>query len=89
LFIQVCKWVGQLTTTTEVDNYPGYQKGTDGTAMMDDFKNQAERFGTVEFGLATKVEFIQKLGNSPVTIDESKIIKAERSSFLWSDSENI
>ena len=49
---------GQLTTTTEVDNYPGYPKGTDGTAMMDDFKNQAERFGTdVRFGMATKVEF--------------------------------
>ena len=34
---------GQLTTTTEVDNYPGYPKGTDGTAMMEDFKNQADR----------------------------------------------
>jgi len=34
---------GQLTTTTEVDNYPGYPNGTDGTAMMEDFKNQAER----------------------------------------------
>ena len=64
---------GQLTTTTEVDNYPGYPKGTDGTAMMDDFKNQAERFGTdVRFGLATKVEFSKEVGGiHKVTIDES------------------
>jgi len=70
---------GQLTTTTEVDNYPGYPKGTDGTAMMDDFKNQAERFGTdVRFGLATKVDFNKEVGGAhKVTIDESKIIEAE------------
>jgi thioredoxin reductase (NADPH) len=70
---------GQLTTTTEVDNYPGYPKGTDGTAMMDDFKNQAERFGTdVRFGLATKVDFSKTVGGiHKVTIDESKIIEAE------------
>ena len=37
---------GQLTTTTEVDNFPGYPQGTDGNAMMEDLKNQAERFGT-------------------------------------------
>ena len=48
---------GQLTTTTEVDNFPGYPNGTDGTAMMNDLKNQAERFGTdVRFGLVTKVD---------------------------------
>ena len=70
---------GQLTTTTEVDNYPGYPKGTDGTAMMDDFKNQAERFGTdVRFGMATKVDFSKEVGGiRKVTIDESKIIEAE------------
>jgi len=70
---------GQLTTTTEVDNYPGYPKGTDGTAMMDDFKNQAERFGTdVRFGMATKVDFSETVGGiHKVTIDESKIIEAE------------
>ena len=70
---------GQLTTTTEVDNYPGYPKGTDGTAMMEDFKNQAERFGTdVRFGMATKVDFSTEVGGiHKVTIDESKVIEAE------------
>ncbi|MDN3644421.1 thioredoxin-disulfide reductase [Lutimonas halocynthiae] len=70
---------GQLTTTTEVDNYPGYPNGTDGTAMMDDFKNQAERFGTdVRFGMATKVEFSNEVGGiHKVTIDESKIVEAD------------
>ena len=70
---------GQLTTTTEVDNYPGYPKGTDGTAMMEDFKNQAERFGTdVRFGMATEVDFSKEVGGiHKVTIDGSKIIEAE------------
>lgn len=70
---------GQLTTTTEVDNYPGYPKGTDGTAMMDDFKNQAERFGTeVRFGLVTKVDFSDEVGGiHKVIVDESIEIEAE------------
>ena len=70
---------GQLTTTTEVDNYPGYPNGTDGTAMMEDFKNQAERFGTeVRFGMATEVDFSKEVGGiHKVTIDQSKVIEAE------------
>ena len=70
---------GQLTTTTEVDNYPGYPKGTDGTAMMEDFKNQAERFGTeVRFGMITAVDFNSNAGGiHKVTVDASKTIEAE------------
>ncbi|MBT8385574.1 MAG: thioredoxin-disulfide reductase [Bacteroidia bacterium] len=70
---------GQLTTTTEVDNYPGYPDGVDGTKMMEDFKKQAERFDTeVRFGLATKVDFSDKKGGiHKVTIDGTKEIEAE------------
>ena len=70
---------GQLTTTTEVDNFPGYPEGVDGTKMMDDFKNQAERFGTdVRFGVVTKVDFSNEVGGiHKVIVDESKEIEAE------------
>ncbi len=69
---------GQLTTTTEVDNFPGYPNGVDGTAMMEDLKNQAERFGTeVRFGLVTKVEFSKEIGGiHKITVDESHLIEA-------------
>lgn len=69
---------GQLTTTTEVDNFPGYPNGTDGTAMMEDLKNQAERFGTeVRFGMVTKVELNSEVGGKhKVIVDESKEIEA-------------
>ena len=69
---------GQLTTTTEVDNFPGYPEGTDGTAMMEDLKKQAERFGTeVRFGLVTSVELSKEVGGiHKVTVDESIQIEA-------------
>lgn len=70
---------GQLTTTTEVDNFPGYPNGTDGTMMMEDLKKQAERFGTdVRFGLVTSVELSEEEGGiHKVTVDENKLIEAE------------
>ena len=49
---------GQLTTTTDVDNFPGYSKGVNGTQMMVDLEEQAKRFGTdVRSGMITKVDF--------------------------------
>lgn len=68
---------GQLTTTTEVDNFPGYPKGTDGNAMMEDLKNQAQRFGTkVRFGTVTKVNFSKEKGKAhEITIDNETHLK--------------
>lgn len=70
---------GQLTTTTEVDNFPGYPEGVDGTKMMDDFKNQAERFGTeIRFGVVSKVDFSDEVGGiHKIIVDETTQIEAE------------
>lgn len=70
---------GQLTTTTEVDNFPGYPDGTDGTMMMEDLKKQAERFGTeVRFGMVTAVELSKEVGGiHKITVDETKLIEAQ------------
>jgi thioredoxin reductase (NADPH) len=54
---------GQLTTTTEVDNFPGYPNGVDGPTMMNELKEQAERFGTkVKIDFISKVDFSKEKG---------------------------
>ncbi len=67
---------GQLTITTEVENYPGYADGVQGPEMMVDFEKQAKRMGTdIRYGIATKVDF----SGLPlkVEVDEEKWIEAD------------
>ncbi|PZX56971.1 thioredoxin reductase (NADPH) [Algoriphagus ratkowskyi] len=67
---------GQLTITNDVENYPGYPDGVVGPEMMEDFRKQAERFGTqVRYGLATSVDFSTK--PHTVVIDEQITIHAD------------
>lgn len=67
---------GQLTTTNDVENFPGYPEGINGPQMMMDLQKQAERFGTrINFGLVTSVDF--SVYPLKVTVDEKETIEAE------------
>ena len=67
---------GQLTTTTDIENFPGYPEGIKGSEMMADLKRQAQRFGAdVRFGVVTNVDFDSR--PFVVTIDGEKQIQAD------------
>jgi len=78
---------GQLTITTEVENYPGYPEGVHGPEMMEDFRKQAERFGTeIRYELVTAVDFtgpVHKVMISDKTILADTVIIATGASAKW------
>ena len=79
---------GQLTTTTDVENFPGYPEGVSGQQLMDDLRKQAERFGAdLRFGIATASD----LSAAPykVTIDEEKVAMAALKSNEEQMKQNI
>ena len=76
---------GQLTTTTEVENFPGYPEGISGPQLMDDLKKQAQRFGTdMRFGIVTATDLSQ--APYKVTIDGETTIETETLIIATTDS---
>ncbi|PPL00167.1 thioredoxin-disulfide reductase [Parapedobacter indicus] len=85
---------GQLTQTTEVENFPGYPDGVQGPQMMEDFRAQAERFGTdIRFGYITSVDFsgdVHKVvvdGEQTLTADTVIIATGATAKWLGLESE--
>ena len=85
---------GQLTTTTEIENFPGYPSGTTGTAMMEDLRAQAERFGTsVRTGTITKIDAavrpfaVEVEGKPTLTADTVIICTGATAKYLGLESE--
>ena len=85
---------GQLTTTTEVENFPGYPEGVTGPVLMEDLKKQAARFGTdVRWGMATDVDFSKRPfrviidEKTPVTADAVIVATGATAKYLGLESE--
>lgn len=78
---------GQLTITTEVDNYPGYPEGVEGPQMMEDLRKQAERFGTeVRYEMVTAVDFtgpVHKVMINDKTVLADSVIISTGASAKW------
>ncbi len=94
VLIQGMQAGGQLTTTTEVDNFPGYPKGVTGSSLIEDLKQQAERFETdVRWGVVTEVDFSghpHKLiidGEKTITADSVIISTGATARYLGLESE--
>lgn len=85
---------GQLTTTTEVDNFPGYPDGVQGPEMMEDLRKQAARFDTdIRTGIATKVDFsgpvhTVEIDNGKKTITADSVIISTGASAKWLNLES-
>lgn len=79
---------GQLTITTDVENYPGYPQGIMGPEMMEDFRKQAERFGTqVRYGMVTSVDFSSQphkiIVDDQIEIHADTVIISTGASAKW------
>ncbi len=94
IVIQGMEAGGQLTTTTEVENFPGYPEGVTGPVMMEDMKAQAERFGTdVRWGEVTSVDFSERPfkiivdNNTPFIAETVIIATGATAKYLGLESE--